>query len=610
MAKPPKQPRRAAVVIGVDRTGGLADLAGAAKGAIEVGQWLTSEGYAVTVLTDSNGGKVTFTAVFDAVQAYLQRGGIDALVIYFAGHGYFSVGTEIWLLSGAPANPNEAIHLEQSKIAASNGSGIRNVVFIADTCRSVPITLEANSVRGGSIFPMRTLPVQTDVDTLYATLPGDVAVEVAEDAARRDYNGLFTTALTKLHAEGVSEDQVAIVAGDNGPITVLPNRYLRKLLPERFAAEVDRLRAMISQTPALKIESDVPFYIARTKVRQAASDAAISVRGGAGAKSNMTVHSAGRSAGADIAAGNEERGLMAAARDLINRGALTAAPTIVKPGDDRAVLQLEREARAHRDAQPEGGFETQCGVLVTGSSIVEAVPIGGVFAEIEDPGSPDNRVRIQNAPGDYGPSHTFGSIAVRFADGTGTILAAIPGYIAALVVRGEGIEGVSYAPAPHSPRWDKYENSKHLAEERRAIAATAARHGILAMDRDEARKFANLVRVGKAFDPTLGIYAALAYGNVGLRTDARSVLQYMQKDLRANLLDVWLFAGADPNERSKYPLLPPCPMLSQAWDYCAPYGFDLPPVLANANRRQTLWTTFVPEAMDAIMAAARKGDLG
>lgn len=602
-----KPPRRAAVVIGVDRTGGLAPLAGAAKGAVEVGQWLAAEGYDVTVKTDADGGKVTFTDVFDAVQAYLTRGGVDALVIYFAGHGYFSVGTEIWLLSGAPANPNEAIHLEQSKIAASNGSGVRNVVFIADTCRSVPITLEANSVRGGSIFPMRTLPVQTDVDTLYATLPGDVAVEVAEDKARRDYNGLFTSVLTTLHAEGVAADQLATIEGDGGPVTVLPNRHLRKLLPERFAQEVDRLKAMISQTPALKIESDVPFYIARAGPK-APPPAVSAIRGGGGLKINAVAPTAA-GAGPDDAAG-AGRGLEATVRDLISRGAIPEAPAVRVPGSDHAGLQVESEARAHRDAQPQGGFETQCGVLVTGSSIIEAVPIGGVYAEIEGPGLADNKVRIQNEPGFYGPNHKFGSIVVRFAEGTGTILAAIPGYLAALVMREGGVDGVSYSPAPGGPHWAEYEYTRAQSEERRAIAATAARHGILAMDRDEARQFANLVRVGKSVDPTLGIYAALAYANVGLRADARSVLECLQYDLRANLLDVWLFAGADEAERAKFPLLPPCPMLSQAWDYCAPHGVALPEVLADANRRQTLWTTFAPEAMDRIMAAAHKGDLG
>jgi hypothetical protein len=594
VSDPVKQPKRAAVVIGVDRTGGLPPLSGAAKGARDVGCWLSKNGYAVTPLTDADGGRVTFTAVFDAVQSYLKQGGLDCLVIYFAGHGYFSVGTEIWLLSGAPANASEAIHLEQSRIAASNGSGLKNVVFIADTCRSVPVTVEANAVRGGSIFPMRPLSTQTDVDTLYATLPGDVAVEVAEDAARRNYNGLFTTVLTQLYAEGVAADQLATVEGESGPITVLPNRNLRKLLPPRFAAEVQRLRVLISQTPALKIESDVPFYIAPTHAK---ADPAIAERGGIFLE-------------ARVEGGGKTDGLFAAARSLIERGSIPEAPMIASLGDDRKALQFKSEAREHRDAQPEGGFETQCGVLLTGSSIVEAVAIGKVFAEVECPGQADNRVRIQREAGDYGPNPNYGAVAIRLAEGTGTILAAIPGYIAGLVVREGGVDGVSYSPAPNSPQWAGYAYTRALAEERRAIAATAARHGILAMDREEARQFADLVRVGKGFDPTLGIYAALAYANVGLSGDALSVLHYMQLDLSANLLDVWLFAGADPRERDRFPLLPPCPMLSQGWDYCAPLGFALPPVLAGATRRQTLWTTFAPEAMDAIMAAAKRGDLG
>ena len=103
---------------------------------------------------------------------------------------------------------------------------------------------------------------------------------------------------------------------------------------------------------------------------------------------------------------------------------------------------------------------------------------------------------------------------------------------------------------------------------------------------------------------------SLAYAGVGLRDKARTVLEYMQTDMRANLFDPWLLAGGDPHELSdSMPRVPVCPMLSQSWDYLAPFGVQLPPVLANAGRFPALWTTFLPEAMDKIVAAAKSGEL-
>jgi hypothetical protein len=46
---------RGAVVIGVNRTGGLSPLRAAVSGAEQVGAWLTSEGFAVKMCVDTAG---------------------------------------------------------------------------------------------------------------------------------------------------------------------------------------------------------------------------------------------------------------------------------------------------------------------------------------------------------------------------------------------------------------------------------------------------------------------------------------------------------------------------------------------------------------------------
>src|SRR5689334_11601306 len=100
---------RAAVAIGVDRTGGLQPLQAAARGAEDVADWLRREGYDVTCLTDLRGDPVRLSDVAAAVTTYVELGTVEKLVVYFAGHGYLNVSSEVWLLSGAPENANEAI---------------------------------------------------------------------------------------------------------------------------------------------------------------------------------------------------------------------------------------------------------------------------------------------------------------------------------------------------------------------------------------------------------------------------------------------------------------------------------------------------------------------
>ncbi len=581
--------KRAAIVIGVDRPGDMPQLAAAASGAKEVGEWLAKDGYAIVELTDAEGGKVRQADVYDAVDKCVKAGSLESLVIYFAGHGYYKDGSEVWLLSGAPANSNEAVNLAESAIAARS-SGLKNVVFIADTCRSAPPTIRDGAIRGGNIFESRKSQNEAQVDFFYATLLGDPAVEVSAGAAASANYGLFTKTLTDIHKAAPAAGLLDIdLAGRT--VRVVPNRRLRTLLPAAFDQQVDALKLTVVQQPALRIESDEPFYLA------AATAAPPPTPGGV----KMTPFSLGTSPG----------GIVKAARDIIGRGFLRSIDAPRHPNSE-SENKLSDEARAYRQSEPEGGFETQCGVLVSGSSIVAVVPLGGIFGELEDPGVPGNRYRVQRALQDNAPCDRPGSVLIQFAEGTGTMVAAIPGYVVSVIVRAGDVIGVNYSPAPNSPLWSDYQYSKSQDQERRAIAATAARNGILAMDREEARKFANFVRAGKVYDPTLGIYAALAYASNGLRADALSVLHYMQSDLAVNLLDVWLFAGAEAAEGQKHPMLPACPMLSQGWAYLAPLGVTdrVNPALRNAARHQALWTTFASEAMGDLLAAATEGKLG
>jgi hypothetical protein len=133
--------QRAALVIGVNKTGDLPFLSAAASGAVKVGDWLRKEGFQVQSFVDGR-KPVVAGEVFTAVSDLVERGTLQQLVIYFSGHGFLNNGSEHWMLSGAPANPNEAISVAESVLLARE-CGIPSVVLISDACRSTPASLRA-----------------------------------------------------------------------------------------------------------------------------------------------------------------------------------------------------------------------------------------------------------------------------------------------------------------------------------------------------------------------------------------------------------------------------------------------------------------------------------
>ena len=102
---------RAGLFIGVDRTGDLPILRDAAAGAGRMYQWALQQGLRdqtrARLLTNTDGAEVTPDQIFDAIET-ITRGGVDQLIVYFAGHGVIINRGEQWLLTHAPANSNAA----------------------------------------------------------------------------------------------------------------------------------------------------------------------------------------------------------------------------------------------------------------------------------------------------------------------------------------------------------------------------------------------------------------------------------------------------------------------------------------------------------------------
>ena len=92
-----------ALVIGVNRTGGLPPLSGAVFGAEDFANWATGQGMSVTLLTDANGREVKASDLQDAIDQILGPRNCKKLIVYFSGHGFLlGANVELWLLSKSP----------------------------------------------------------------------------------------------------------------------------------------------------------------------------------------------------------------------------------------------------------------------------------------------------------------------------------------------------------------------------------------------------------------------------------------------------------------------------------------------------------------------------
>lgn len=273
-----------------------------------------------------------------------------------------------------------------------------------------------------------------------------------------------------------------------------------------------------------------------------------------------------------------------------------------------SAMGAEFDAAADRvlHADATGHFETAAGIQVTGADVEWAFGVG-IEAEV----IPTQAPALIRLHGDVrrGVPRLHGSVLVQFADGSGTVLAGLPGYIAAVAVENGGVVNVSYVPSTNSRLWAEYQYDRERVERLRAMAAAAARNGVLAGDRDDARRFGGLVRQAKRWDPTLGLYAALAYAEFGLREEALSVQDYMRSDLGVDLFDVALLAGRMPPDWLV--VVPFCPMLSQSWSFLGPRGVQLSAVVTGVSSRRlpALWTTFNRDGMVLLRRAAEQGAL-
>lgn len=582
--------RKAMVAIGVDKTAsGFPLLRAAFDGATKMGAWGSGQGFDVTIFPADKGSAVTVTEVFNAINTIVASNVYSQLIVYFSGHGILlSPDAEVWLLSDALDNPNEAVNVSGSIVAART-CGIEHVIFVSDACRSMPVGFRMGMLNPGVIFPSRKprapLP---EVDVFYATLPGDPALEVPPGKAKAAFRGLLTDCLLQ-GLGGIPQTLIEQLNDAGTKRRVVASRplktYLLRAVPDAASAVSIKLR----QNPDVRVESALPKFLSE-------------IIGPAGPGDPLL----------EGLALPQDRSLPA---ETVSFALTKSWRSAVLPTNafKRDALQIpdvsDVKASVEQIVQAAGrvSFETRTGFTIHGSTVTDAAVTGTGCDVFEEKGAVQVRVHEEYLPDRY--SYPKRSMLLQFGSGNGVVLAVLQGYIGTVVVDGDRVATVNYTPSRGTRNYGLYEVTSAELEQRRAFVAVAARHGSFRFDATAARDTARYLRRLKQLDPTLGLYAAYAYAQAGDDGGVLSVYDYMKREPEPVLFDVGMLAmQRSAKIASSLNFTPWMPMLTQGWMLLGRFSEAMPAPLRKARKylMPALWTTFAPEGVEIL----RRGMFG
>lgn len=566
--------KRCAVVLGVDRIKALAPLQHAASGAARFAAWAEQQGIDVMLLTDADGGTVTLAAVKQAVKAYVEKRIYQQIIVFFSGHGILiAPDSEVWLLSEAPEDPDEAIVVPGSIFLARN-AGIPHVVVISDACRSRPDGTRMSQMSGGRIFPCEVPKIpRPAVDVFYATLPGDPAYELSGEAAVANFGSIFTDHALK-GLSGEVPEIIERVAGPLAPRHVVTSRKLKSYLESEVPAAAAAVNIALHQYPDIRVESDGNSVLADLPAPPGACSGEL-----AGYLLRFPMlYSSGHNSFLESMSltPTKPRRVSPPLRQLDARGSIQA---------------MVEKARGKPSATTGTGF------TIVGTEVARACVDAGRCDVFRERGA----VQISVVSSIKGSPR---SVAIQFSDGNGVVLAVLPGYIGVVIVDDARVSTVNYV---RSGGREGSALERVELETTRAYAAFVSRHSVLGMLSNVTAVivFANLCS-SFGFEPTLSLYTAYAYAQVGRFDLIESLHEKVVQFPVPVLFDVAMLAGRLPSRLNGRTLgiAPFCPMLTQGWALLAD-DESLPAPVRAARRHLVpgLWTTFTEEGFQVLWDA-------
>ncbi len=593
---------RAGVFIGVDKTGGLQKLNDAAAGARRMYEWALAQGMAdkshAKLITDAGGVKVHPDLIYDAIKEVIDGPGVDQLIVYYAGHGVNINRSEQWLLTDAPVKSSAAVNVSGS-VELARYCGIQHVVIISDACRVAPEGIQAQNVRGVDIFPNETASDKSKpVDQFYACVLGRTAAEIRDGAvAAGNYSALYTSVLLDA-LSGSRPDVLELAAEDGGRARYVKTRrlerYLESEVPQRVKAL--NLQQKVNQNPDAIITSD-QSWVSRISTPAEASvepprppeeppDSSLTFTLPAPAKT-LTVNN-----------------LRTVSQNLMRFAAegehylLQQQIEEARDADVAGVDQLVRTAEQIERPFGPDHFETQCGFKVRGARIVEFF---APRAEGELLGGDGDILRINHL------EEPAASVLLRFQGNIGTVIPAIPGFVAALTFDERELIDVAYEPSANTGRAADYQHNMHEVRTLRAIAAASSQHGRFSLEQEDALKLARRMQSMKGSDPTLSVYAAYAYHDLQEIELISGMSRYQRDDLGFIFFDLALLSRKliDRRIKSNTGVFPFFPLLSQGWALLRANRVRLHPALdgIESNVRESLWSLFDEDGLEKLRDA-------
>ncbi len=607
---------RAGVFIGVDKTGGLQKLNDAAAGARRMYEWALAQGMAdkshAKPITDAGGVKVNPDLIYDAIKAVIDGPGVDQLIVYYAGHGVNINRSEQWLLTDAPVKTSAAVNVSGS-VELARYCGIQHVVIISDACRVAPEGIQAQNVRGVDIFPNETASDKSKpVDQFYACVLGRTAAEIRDGAvAAGNYSALYTSVLLDA-LSGSRPDVLELAAEDGGRTRYVRTRrlerYLESEVPQRIKAL--NLQQKVNQNPDAIITSD-QSWVSRISTPAEASvepprpseAPPDSFEGSPGSFEEPSDSSLTFTLPVPVKTPTVNN-LRTVSQNLMRFAAqgeqylLQQQIEEARNADVAGVDQLVKTAeRIERPFGPDH-FETQCGFKVRGARIVEFF---APRAEGELLGEEGDILRINHL------EEPAASVLLRFQGNIGTVVPAIPGFVAALTFDERELVDVAYEPSANTARGADYQYDMQEVRTLRAIAAAASQHGRFSLEQEDAFNLARRMQYAKSIDPTLSVYAAYAYHDLQEIELISGMSYYQRDDLGFIFFDLALLSRKLIERRisSNTGVFPFFPLLSQGWALLRANRVRLHPALDGIERnvRESLWSLFDDDGLEKLRDA-------
>jgi hypothetical protein len=615
------------IAVGVDKTNVLQTLKGAASGAGKLAQWLQDQQpFGVTpvvkLLVDA-ASKVSARDVQDAARAMVAAGDLDALILYFAGHGIVKAGfDEQVLLSDVGIYKDEAIAITPTALNARY-SGIAHVIIISDSCRSVidpfgPLgTVVGKPVleRGAVVGARRS-----KVDVFYATEPSQTAKEFNGE-------GFFTDVLLDVlnhPTPGVCESWADLPPG----VVVIPAWKLESYLDTEVPLRAAQQKPAFDQSPDFTVTSHEPLFFGYAKSPPPNAPAAPAPEPYVPAEPGGPPAAPPPDGGDPLYEEILDVPLRARTIAISEVASIVKAPWGgVVPGpritEDAGLSEAIKDYVGSDQGRP--AFETRTGYSIIGDEIERAFLSGGGAGElaVTDEGNIGRDLRLYPEP--FSVPGQEGTVAVCLKSGSICFLPIMPGYIGTLHVRDGQAVSLSFEISAQLQRpWVTEEQRRRLAH-RRALAASLATSGKLGrLAKAEGDRHGTFLREDKLADPTLGIYASYAYALSGNDEDARSVYDWFihhpsldPPGLHAapTPFDVAMLAGASIQGTTKNPpaIAPFCPMMSLGWSVLSSYldtkSLHDAIVQAGRYRLNCEWTTFRQRDVKPLIAAFESGEI-